>query len=223
MPEVKKVTTGVASLALWRIGEDEEYLKAYIEGDSFPVLTSLKDSHRRLEWLAARCCLKVLGINDSIMYMPNRRPFLSKGNHQISITHSFPYVAVLQSVHFIVGVDIESIERPFSRIAHKYLTLGEKGWIDINNHRAMAIVWSAKEALYKLPGMEGVNSFVDMSVLPIRRVEPRGTIAVLVRAGGRVQRFCMEYAFFDTFVITWVACNPRLMDWRGAQRETEKA
>ncbi len=223
MPEVTKVTTGVASLALWRIEEDEEFLKAYIDGDSFPVLTSLKDGKRRLEWLATRCCLKVLGINDSIMYMPNRRPFLSKGEHHISITHSYPYVAVLQSVKFQVGVDIESLGREFSRIADKYLTLGERGWIDLEDNRSMAIVWSAKEALYKLPGMEGLNSFVDMTILPIRRVRARGTIQALVRVGGRVQKFNMEYAFFDHFVITWVACNPRLMEWRRGEGQGAEA
>ncbi len=219
MAEVRKISSGVASLALWKIEEDEAFLKAYIDGDSFPVLARIKDQNRRLEWLATRCCLRVLGINDSIIYKPNRRPFLSKGKHHISITHSFPYVAVLSSVSFFVGVDIESTERPFKRIANKYLTLGERGWIDLDDKRAMAIVWSAKEALYKLPGMEGLNSFEDVTVLPLREIQEQGMLQLRVRLGGLVQKFSMEYAFFDSFVITWLSCNPSLMEWRKLKPE----
>lgn len=216
MAEFRRVNTGVASLAIWKIEETEEQLKAYIGGDSFPVLMKFQDPKRRLEWLATRCSLKVLGVVDNIIYAPNRRPFLSKGKPHISITHSFPYVCVIVSNDFFVGIDIESLDRAYERIADKYLTLGEKAWIDQRDTRQMALVWSAKEALYKLPGMEGLNSFVDMTAMPLTRVEEQGSLQMRVRLGGMVQRFSLEYTFWGEFVITWVACNPRLMGWSKA-------
>ena len=100
MPEFLKVNTGVAQLAIWRIEEDEEALKRIIGGDSFPVLMQFQDPKRRLEWLATRCCLKMLGITDSIIYTPNRRPYLSNDRQHISISHSYPYVAVIASTDF---------------------------------------------------------------------------------------------------------------------------
>ena len=54
MSEYLKETTGAATLGIWRIDEDEEALKHYIGGDSFPVLQQFTDKKRRLEWLALR-------------------------------------------------------------------------------------------------------------------------------------------------------------------------
>lgn len=213
MPEYHKETTGAASIAIWRIEEDEDALKRYIGGDSFPVLQMFTNTKRRLEWLAARCCLKVLGITDPIMYAPNRRPFLSNGRMHISISHSYPFVTVIASSYFFVGIDIESLFRDYARIADKYLTLGEKSWVKYDNSKHMSLIWSAKEALYKLPGMEGLNSFVDMTTLPITNVRDRGIMQMRVHLGGLVQLFNLEYKFLDGYTITWVACNPQLMEW----------
>lgn len=213
MPEFIRVSAGPASIAIWRIEETEEELKAIIGGDSFPVLVRFQDPGRRLEWLATRCSLKVLGITDTIIYAPNRRPFLSKGLQHISISHSFPYAVLIASVDFYVGIDIESLDRPYARIADKYLTLGEKAWIDVQDVRMMSVVWSAKEALYKLPGMEGLNSFVDMTVMPMTSVQETGHLQMRVRLGGRVHVFNLGYQFLESHVITWVTCNPRQMDW----------
>ena len=217
MSEYLKETTGAATLCIWRIDEDEEALKHYIGGDSFPVLQQFTDKKRRLEWLATRCVLKMLGIVDSIVYAPSRRPFLSNGRMHISISHSFPFVTVIASQDFFVGIDIEALGRSYVRIADKYLTLGEKSWINYANAKQMALVWSAKEALYKLPGMEGLNSFVDMTVLPVEEVQTRGILQMRVRLQELVQLFNLEYRFLDGYVITWVACNPRLMEWDGKQ------
>ena len=211
MPEFLKVNTGVAQLAIWRIEEDEEALKRIIGGDSFPVLMQFQDPKRRLEWLATRCCLKMLGITDSIIYAPNRRPYLSNDRQHISISHSYPYVAVIASTDFYVGLDIESLDRPYAKIADKYLTLGEIAWIDVHDDDRMALVWSAKEAFYKLPGMEGLNSFVDITMLPIARVRKQGLLRMRVRMDGRVQSFSMEYAFLEGYTVTWVACNPNML------------
>lgn len=224
MPEYRKETTGAASLAIWRIEEDEEGLKQYIGGDSFPVLQQFNNAKRRLEWLAARCCLKMLGISDPIVYAPNRRPFLSNGRMHISISHSYPLVTVIASSDFFVGIDIESLNRDYARIADKYLTFGEKGWVHFDNAKQMSLIWSAKEALYKLPGMEGLNSFVDMTTLPITEVRDRGVLQMRVRLGGLVQLFNLEYTFLDDYTITWVSCNPQLMEWgkRINQREQDE-
>lgn len=222
MPEYHKETTGAALLAMWRIDEDEEALKRYIGGDSFPVLQQFTNTKRRLEWLAARCCLKMLGITDSIVYAPSRRPFLSNGRMHISISHSFPLVTVIASNQFFVGIDIESLNRDYVRIADKYLTLGEKSWVNFDNAKQLSLIWSAKEALYKLLGMEGLNSFVDMTTLPIAEVQDRGVLKMRVHLGGLVQLFNVEYTFRDGFTITWVACNPQLMEWSKQTKLEEK-
>lgn len=216
MPEYHKLSTGPASLAIWKIEEDEEQLKQYIGGDSFPVLAQFQNEKRRLEWLASRCCLKMLGYNDPIIYARNKRPMLSSGRVELSISHSFPLVTVLVSPSFHVGVDIESLDRNYERIADKFLTLGEYTWVDVKDTRQMAIVWCAKEALYKLPGMQGVNSFVDMTVLPLGKPDAHGRFRMLVRVRGIIYSYSLEYLFLPSHLVTWVA-SPKHLLQQGAE------
>lgn len=213
MPEYMKFTTGGAQIAIWHIKENEQELKAYIGGDSFPVLTQFQDKNRRLEWLAARCSLKLLGITEPIMYEVNRRPYVVSGTQNISISHSFPFVAVICSRTFDVGLDIESLARPFDRIYGKFLTLGESTWLNLDDDFELALVWSAKEAFFKLRLPATFNSFTDMVVLPLQR--PLGTRGVL-RAkvalwGLGIQTVALEYRFLADYVMTWVSCNPYLL------------
>lgn len=211
MPEYHKLSTGPASLAIWRIGEDEEQLKQYIGGDSFPVLAQFQNEKRRMEWLATRCCLKMLGYNDPIIYAPNKRPILSSGRVELSISHSFPMVTVLVSTNFQVGIDIESLDRNYERIADKFLTMGEYTWVNVKDTRQMAIIWCAKEALYKLPGMQGVNSFVDMTVLPIGKPDSHGRFRMRVRVRGIIYSYSLEYLFLPDHLLTWVASPKNLL------------
>ena len=59
--------------------------------------------------------------------------------------------------------------------------------------------------------MEGVNSFVDMNVMPMKEIGEQGRLQVRIRLHGLVQSFNLEYAFLNDYVITWVACNPKMM------------
>lgn len=213
MPEYLKVTTGGARLALWRIGESESELKAYIGGDSFPVLGQFQDSKRRLEWLGARCALKMLGVTEPVMYEPNRRPYLLSGARNISISHSFPFVAVVSSPYFDVGLDIESLARPFSRIVGKFLTFGEHSWIDLEDNLQLALVWSAKEAFFKLRVPKSFNSFTDVAILPMGgELSDRGVLKSRIDLRGlALQTVCFEYRVIEEYVLTWVSCHPDLL------------
>lgn len=213
MPEFLKINTGAATLAFWHIEESEEQLKAFIGGDSFPTLSNFHDDSRRREWLATRCILKTLGITDQVIYTKRRKPLLVSGNGHISMSHTFPYAAVITNPSFYVGIDIEKKNRPFQRIAYQFLTIGELSWLDLNNTLQLALIWSAKEAFFKVYNRSGLNSFTDLDVLPFTVQEGHGAFNMLVH----VERFCfkvsLEYSILDNFVITWTVCNPKLFTW----------
>jgi phosphopantetheinyl transferase len=199
-------------LGVWRVEEDENTLKELVGGDYFPGLAKISNPRRRLEWLAARTLLREFGYTGHVMYHPTRRPFLANSRSHLSISHSFPFVAVVLSEFYLVGVDVESFARPFSEVSDKYLSTNEKKWIDLDDNRRLALIWSAKEAIYKLPGMDGLGG-PDMDVKPIDSLSNKGEMKASVRLSGTVQHFTLNYFYLDYFNVVWVYCNPKTLVW----------
>ncbi|MDD2195751.1 MAG: 4'-phosphopantetheinyl transferase superfamily protein [Bacteroidales bacterium] len=200
------------TLGIWRVEETEEELKEIVGGEYFPGLARISNSRRKLEWLAARALLREFGYTGHVMYHPTRRPFLAHSRSHISISHSYPYVVVILSSDLLVGVDIESFTRPFIEVSDKYLSKNEKKWVDIDDNRQLSLIWSAKEAIYKLPGMEGLGA-AYMDVKPIANLAKEGKFEATVRLGGTVQRLNLHYFYLGYFNVVWVGCNPKLLEW----------
>lgn len=212
MALVDVIKTDDYTLGVWRVEEDEAQLKELVGGDYFPGLARITHPRRRLEWLAARTLIRQFGYPGHIMYHPTRRPFLANSRAHLSISHSYPLVSVVMSEEYVVGVDIESYARPFSEVTDKYLSANEKRWVDLEDNRRLALIWSAKEAIYKLPGMEGLGG-VDMDIKPISNLSDRGELRATVHLGGTVQHFTLNYFYMDYFNVVWVYCNPKTLVW----------
>lgn len=80
----------------------------------------------------------------------------------ISVSHSRTYVAVMLSLR-ACGVDIESVERNFDRVADRYISAAERAlsceeWWP-------AAIWAAKEALFKMIQREGVDLRRDLRII----------------------------------------------------------
>lgn len=200
------------TLGVWRVEEDEETLKQRVGGDYFPGLARITHTRRRLEWLAARSLVREFGYQGHIMYHPTRRPFLAHSRSHISISHSYPFVSVVMSSKYYVGIDVESYARPFTQVKDKYITNSEKIWVDMDDNRRMALIWSAKEALYKLPGMTGLGG-LDMEIYPIEKLADEGNIHASVRIGNSIQHFKLNYVYIGYFNVVWVCCNPKTLIW----------
>lgn len=193
---------------LWRVEEGEAQLKELVGGNTFPGLERMTHPRRRLEWLSARTLIKEFGYDNLVKYHPSRRPFLAKSKAHLSISHSYPLVAVIVSPNFYVGIDVESHTRPFSHVANKYLSSKEKKWVDLNNNKILSLIWSAKEALYKLPGMEGLGG-VDMNLHPIEEIKEAGTLEATIKLGGTAQHFSLNYNYIGNFNVVWVCFDPK--------------
>src|SRR5687767_7592174 len=83
--------------ALWKIDESEEILAAQIAHvETIPA--SITNPNKRLEFLAARVLLKELLASlelkfSGMMKDEFGKPFLKSSQFQISLSHSYPYVA----------------------------------------------------------------------------------------------------------------------------------
>ncbi|MFR9672833.1 MAG: 4'-phosphopantetheinyl transferase superfamily protein [Rikenellaceae bacterium] len=144
--------------------------KAYIEGFA-------SSSKRRGEITAWRTLLRrtlvemghEVEASNEILYNEVGAPYLVDSKLHISVSHSSTLVAVVVS-SYPCAVDIESCERDFERVAKRYATPRERESFDL------AVVWSAKEALYKLSGATGLDLLDDIKIHSITDNQIDGSI-----------------------------------------------
>ena len=197
-----------ATISMWEIVESEEELLnlCSIPNDEIEELQLTKSVARRREKLAVRALLNELF--DGKVYLghhDNGRPFLQNSLIEISISHTNRYVCVLTHPEESVGVDIESLNRDFSAVEKKALSVEEiENLSEKSRNLHLAIHWSAKEAIYKRMSL----SDVDFSrQIEIKRFTPResGEIdAVFITRDGQEMEFEVNYETFDNHILAWL-------------------
>lgn len=143
-------------LGLWEITETTEKLLSQYQ----PKNTELDDfllfrnELRKREWLATRLLLKQILGNDSIIhYDPTGKPHLVNSTGNVSISHSFDYVAIFYHPENQPGIDIESITRNIERAAGRFLSPKELNDCTVNgtlSNKDLMLRWCAKEAVFKM-------------------------------------------------------------------------
>ncbi len=121
-----------------------------------------QNDRRRREHLAWRRIVRnKLGRNVIIEYNEVGAPVVNTPNTYISVAHGGERVAVAIADE-PVGVDIEALDRNFDHIKERYMTPQEVALSDNDNWPA--IVWTAKEAIYKLYGKREVDLTKDIRI-----------------------------------------------------------
>lgn len=132
-------------------------------------LATLTSPTRRAQWCTWRSIVRAeLGAEVSLRYNSMGAPLLEQAVGKvayISVSHSAEWVAVMFSTTRC-GVDIESHQRNFSKVATRYITPEERETFaeEIGPHFE-AIVWSAKEAMYKYALTPGVDFTGDLLIV----------------------------------------------------------
>lgn len=168
MPLIKIQKTGNQSAwALWFISEkEEEFTSILAERPESTIINSTK----RLEWLAARMLLRTLTEKFGLDYYGTikdefGKPFLKNLPHHISLSHSFPYVAAQIDLNQEIGIDLEQPKSKLLKIAHRILSpleLTDAG-NDVIKH---CVYWCAKETMYKAYGKKGLHFSDQLQVNP---------------------------------------------------------
>ncbi len=119
-----------------------------------------------LEWYYSRALLRKL-VNHAglefkgIVKNDHGKPFDPEDRLHISLSHSFPQVAAVISDR-PVGIDIEAMSEQMSHISRRYCMPSELDYAD--SIPALADIWTAKEAIYKALGREGLSFKRDIEV-----------------------------------------------------------
>jgi hypothetical protein len=176
---LKKITRENDQLwGLWRIEETEERFREVMSGyDGMP--DSLTNPVKRLEFLAGRNLVKVmmekLGMAfRGIVKDEYGKPFPSDSSYQLSLSHSFPYVAASLHPNESVGIDLEQPKEKLLRIAPRILDRDEIATAgkDLIKH---CIIWCAKEVLVKIHGKKDLIFAKNLKISPFL-LEPTGEI-----------------------------------------------
>lgn len=159
-----------------------------------------QNERRRNEHLAwRRIVRRELGRGVDIGYNEVGAPMVDVPGIYISIAHSAD-VVVVAIADGRVGVDVESVERNFSRAADRYMSDRERMLSD--DDRWLAMVWCAKEACYKYYGERGVDLRDDIVIESYD--EERRCLGVRLADGSVVE---IEISLYDQKYIVATTIN----------------
>lgn len=147
-----------------------------------PAGSTLRQWRQRIQQDLKHRLLLRAGVDKALRYDNSGKPFLSHGPY-VSITH-FGYTAALVLAPFPVGLDGEIPGERLLRIRHKFLHEAELGPSQVHNPGALALIWTAKEAVYKLLGKPGLSFVRDIRVLDAL---PSGTGIARVDGVGEIR------------------------------------
>jgi 4'-phosphopantetheinyl transferase len=135
--------------AVLRIPEHGELLEQILQSTNYE---NTAHPQKILERKAANYLINHL-LNKECEIVKNKygKPQIKNSSLEISISHSYPYVAVSISENTPLGIDIQVIKPNIKRVAHKFVNKKENILVSkANNELALlSIIWSAKECLYK--------------------------------------------------------------------------
>jgi len=188
--------------AIWHINETEEQLENKIIGNP-PV--EITHENKKLEWLAARHLVLSLANHLGLRYFGIRKdsfgkPFLEKYPHQLSLSHSFPFVAAQIDFEQPVGIDLEQPREKILKIAHRIFSPGELA--DAGNDVAKnTVYWCAKEVMFKIHGKGGLHFSNQLNVEPFR-LQEKGRITGVMVSDEKVKAE-LEYQITPDYILVF--------------------
>jgi phosphopantetheinyl transferase len=158
-------------LAVWQITEPHDELLALLPSTILTdaELASIAHPQKQVEFFCSRLCISYLAKKIGFEYLGIKKdeygkPYLVGSSWQMSLTHTMKFVAVVMHPTKPLGIDLEKPNQKLLKIGNRLFSDSEMAFVNDNLDK-LCMLWSAKEALYKLYGKRGVffreNLFVD--------------------------------------------------------------
>lgn len=204
MPLVQIEKTPSSSCwALWRITEAERDLSDQIHiQDSIP--DDIVHPRKRIEFAAGRLLTKIvldhLGLSFSGITKDSfGKPGLRDLPWRVSLSHSFPFAAVIVNEKRNPGIDVEQPTPKLLRIGSRVLhpsELNDAG-VDVEKH---CIYWCAKETLMKVHGKRNIVFAQNLRVEPFQMAQ-NGPLSGSIIDNNRREQVEMQFHNFSEFVV----------------------
>jgi 4'-phosphopantetheinyl transferase len=186
--------------AIWHIEENTEQLANKIIGIPPPEITH---ESKKLEWLAVRHLVLSLSNHLGLRYFGIRKdafgkPFLEKYPHHLSLSHSFPYVAVQIDHDQPVGIDLEQPKDKILKIGPRIFSSVEltDAGKDAIKH---TVYWCAKETLYKIHGKGNVHFSNQLNIEPFP-LQEEGSLKGIISSDKKMS-VNLEYKIEPDYVL----------------------
>lgn len=214
MPLYKTITINSSTkILIWHITESLSELSKEVELTPFcrEKLEKIKSEPQKKQFLGVRQLLKVLSYTDSDLYYDiDGKPHL-KDTPYISISHSHQYASVIIGKQ-PVGIDIEKQREKILKIAPRFTPLEEYRSLanDEAIIRKLTIVWSAKEAIYKILNIRGLSFLKDIYVDDFEF--DSNTLSAEVNYRQETYLFSLNFMEFDGFTCVYALSSPVLQN-----------
>jgi phosphopantetheinyl transferase len=194
-------------VGVWKIDESEEQLAslfspAYLKRHA--GVLNCRSKRLRLERLAVRALLQqITGQETDIEYTSLGQPYLPYLPNSIGISHTRGYAAIVLAANRKVAIDAERLRPRILDLAPKFIHTNE--YIDPTiSVLHTTLHWSAKETMYKVLGIPGIDFRTELLVSRFVPKENKGTFSAKYLKDNKVVRFTIRYFVYESFVITWV-------------------
>lgn len=138
----------------------------------------------------------------TIQHQESGKPFLEDESYHISISHTKGYAAVALHPFKEVGIDIEQYGDKVCRVRNKFLQPEEEKQVDKDDIYKLLLYWSAKETVFKVLGLEGVELKQHIRIFPFVSAE-QGTFHAMELKTGTNNQFLIKYLIHKDFVLTY--------------------
>lgn len=204
----RRIIYGNAVVLVGAIVNDSNQLSDWMQNPFYKKEMETIQSPKRLrEMLTVRLMLNdYLRENVHIRYRESGQPYVANHPCSISISHSRKYVALFVHPETVnVGVDIECSNRQVEKAASRFLSTTEWDYLTKLDHPApsMLLVWSAKEAMYKIIG-ESVAAFSTALQVEPFLLQPFGEVVVQVKTANPIQ-LTLQYEMNDNYCLVYGA------------------
>ncbi len=131
-------------------------LTALASTDDLRYISSVKSDSRKAEILSTRLLVRDIFSPDAVIgHNPDGSPFIENLKVNISISHCKGLVAIASHPSLKIGIDIERWRNTLLKIKPRFLSANEIKHYTTPDELLWA--WTAKEAVYKAAGCEGID------------------------------------------------------------------
>ena len=192
-------------MAVWELTESESELEKVVPCAE-SMVGKAKSRRRKKELLVVQILItEIFGSDVSLDHHPTGEPFLKNRSDYITISHSHRFVVLLTHPFLRVGVDIECMDRNFSAVEHKALSLSEISFLKSGERlRQLAILWSAKEALYKFLSIKKIDFAKQIEVESFNLQDYGVLTAQFIDNNQKSSTHLMEYKIFDNHILVYI-------------------
>lgn len=190
-------------IGIWKIEESESDLgsKLTLTDQDKCELSTKKSEIKRNQWLSSRMLIQYLHENSiTLSYEKSGKPIITNVDLNVSISHSKNLVAVILSDKNC-GIDIEYISNKASKVRHKFLHMAEN-MLPANDMND-TLLWSVKEACYKLFGNDALSFSKHIRVLN-SDFQLQGKLEVEIEKANEKKIYTVNYEKILNYFLVYV-------------------